>query len=115
MKRAIMTYGGYFERFMMTLNDKEQRKIDYIIGLMATEDRVPIKFIKHLRNGLYELRIAYSGNIYRVFFIFDNNNIVVLFNGFNKKSQKTPINEIEKSLRIRENYYADKRSQNQEL
>ena len=52
MKRTIMTYGGYFERFMMTLNDKEQRKIDYIIGLMATEDRVPIKFIKHLRNGL---------------------------------------------------------------
>ena len=115
MKRTIMTYGGYFERFMMTLNDKEQRKIDYIIGLMATEARVPIKFIRHLRNGLYELRIPYSGNIYRVFFIFDNNNIVVLFNGFNKKSQKTPINEIEKALRIRENYYADKRSQNQEL
>ncbi len=115
MKRTIMTYGGYFERFMMTLNDKEQRKIDYIIGLMATEDRVPIKFIKHLRNGLYELRITSSGNTYRVFFIFDNNNIVVLFNGFNKKSQKTPINEIEKALRIRENYYADKRSQNQEL
>ncbi len=115
MKRVIMTYGGYFERFMMTLNEKEQRKVDYILGLMTTKDKIPTKFIKHLRDGLYELRIAYSGNIYRVFFVFDDNNIVVLFNGFTKKSQRTPINEIEKALRIRDSYYADKRSSNQKL
>lgn len=115
MKRVILTYGGYFERFIMTLNEKERKKIDYIIGLMTTIDRVPTKFIRYIRDGLYELRISYNGNIYRVFFIFDENNIVVLFNGFNKKSQKTPANEIEKALRIRDEYYADKRSQNQEL
>lgn len=115
MKRVILTYGGYVERFMMTLNDKEQRKVDYILGLMTTKDKIPTKFIKHLRDGLYELRISYSGNIYRVFFIFDDNSIVVLFNGFTKKSQRTPINEIEKALRIRDSYYADKRSPNQEL
>ena len=115
MKRVILTYGGYFERFIMTLNEKERKKIDYIIWLMTTIDRVPTKFIRYIRDGLYELRISYNGNIYRVFFIFDENNIVVLFNGFNKKSQKTPANEIEKALRIRDEYYADKRSQNQEL
>jgi len=58
------------------------------------------------------LRTEYSGNIYRVFFIFDEGNIVVLFNGFQKKSQKTPSGEIEKAIKIKEAYYADKQSQN---
>ena len=49
-----------------------------------------------------------DGNIYRAFFIFDGGKIVVLFNGFQKKSQKTPPNEIEKALRIKEEYYAHK-------
>jgi len=71
---------------------------------------MPAKFIKFVRNGLYELRMEYNGNIYRVFFIFDNGQIVVLFSGFQKKSQKTPIGEIEKALKIKEAYYADKQS-----
>ena len=70
-----------------------------------------MKFVKHLRDGIYELRTEYSGNIYRVFFIFDQGNIVVLFNGFQKKTQKTPQNEIEKAIKIKEAYYADKQSQ----
>ena len=45
---------------------------------------------KYIQNGLYELRMEYNGNIYRVFFIFDEDKIVVLFNGFQKKTQKTP-------------------------
>lgn len=115
MKRTIMTYGGYFERFIMTLSYKERKKIDYILSLLETEDRIPKKFIKLIRDGMYELRICFEGNIYRVFFIFDDDCIVVLFNGFTKKSQKTPPNEIEKAFRIREEYYEDKRSQNKEL
>ncbi len=55
---------------------------------------------------------TYCGNIYRVFFIFDEGNIVVLFNGFQKKTQKTPQCEIEKAIKIKEAYYADKQSQN---
>ena len=55
---------------------------------------------------------TYGGNIYRVFFIFDEGEIVVLFNGFQKKTQKTPQNEIEKAIKIKEAYYADKQSQN---
>jgi len=87
-------------------------KLDYIISLLETNDRVPKKFIKHIREGLYELRMEYDGNIYRVFFIFDDGNIVVLFNGFQKKSQKTPPNEIEKALTIKKEYYAEKRPSN---
>jgi phage-related protein len=108
MKRKIKTYGGYFERFKETLLPKVLIKLDYIISLLETRDRIPKKFIKHIREGLYELRMEYEGNIYRVFFIFDDGNIVVLFNGFQKKTQKNPPNEIEKALKIKEEYYADK-------
>ena len=112
MKRIIRTYGGYFEQFIETLLPKELAKLDYIISLLETNDRVPTKFIKYIRNGLYELRMEYESNIYRVFFIFDEGSVVVLFNGFQKKTQKTPPNEIEKALKIKEAYYADKRPQN---
>lgn len=70
-KRKIITYGGYFERFISTLTDKELKKLDYIISLLEIEDKLPVKFIKFLRDGLYELRMEYSSNTYRVFFIFD--------------------------------------------
>ena len=110
MKRRINTYGGYFERFKETLLPKVSVKLDYIISLLETSDRVPKKFIGHIRDGLFELRMEYESNIYRVFFIFDDGDIVVLFNGFQKKTQKTPLNEIEKALKIKEAYYADKRS-----
>jgi phage-related protein len=112
MKRKIITYGGYFEAFIKTLQEKELHKLNYVISLLETEERLPIKFIKSLRDGLYELRIEYNGNIYRVFFIFDDGNIVVLFNGFQKKTQKTPNSEINKALKIKEAYYGDKQSQN---
>ena len=60
-------------------------------------------------DGLYELRISYNGNIYRIFFIFDEGQIVVLFNGFQKKPPKPPPSEIEKALKIKEEYYEYKR------
>jgi phage-related protein len=70
---------------------------------------LPSKFVKHVKDGVYELRAEYNGNIYRIFFIFDEDKIVVLFNGFQKKTQKTPLNEITKALRIRDEYYEYKR------
>ena len=111
MKRRILTYGGFFEAFMATLTEKEQEKIQYGLLLLKSQDRLPAKFVKLIRDGLYELRTKYGGNIFRVFFIFDEGKIVVLFNGFTKKTQKTPNREIEKALRIKEEYYADKQSQ----
>jgi len=112
VERKIRTYGGYFESFKETLTEKEQDKIDYCLLLLKTKDKVPVKFVSFIKDGLYELRIEYNGNIYRVFFIFDEGNIVVLFNGFQKKTQKTPANEIKKALKIKDEYYADKQSQN---
>lgn len=108
MRRKIRTYGGYFEAFMATLTEKEQEKVQYGLLLLKTQDRLPKKFVKLIRDGLYELRTEYNSNIYRVFFIFDDGAIVVLFNGFQKKTQKTPPAEIEKALKIKEAYYGDK-------
>lgn len=66
MKRRILTYGGYFESFMNSLKEKEQEKIQYGLLLLKTQDRLPKKFIKLIRDGLYELRTEYGGNIFRV-------------------------------------------------
>ena len=109
-ERKILTYGGYFEAFMSTLKEKEQEKVQYGLLLLKTQDRLSKKFVKYIKDGIYELRTEYAGNIYRVFFIFDDGQIVVLFNGFQKKTQKTPTNEIEKAIKIKEAYYADKQS-----
>ena len=85
---------------MATLKEKEQEKIQYGLLLLKTQDRLSAKFIKLIKDGLYELRTEYGGNIFRVFFIFDEGKIVVLFNGFQKKSQKTPSKEIEKAFNL---------------
>lgn len=100
---------------METLTVKEQDKIQYGLLLLKTQERLSAKFVKFIRDGIFELRTEYNGNIYRVFFIFDDGNIVVLFNGFQKKTQKTPDSEIEKAIKIKEEYYADKQSSTNRL
>jgi phage-related protein len=115
VNRTIITFGGYFEDFIGGLSDKEQQKVDYLLTLLRTQDRLPVKFIKLIRESVYELRIEYNSNIYRIFFVFDGDKIVVLFNGYTKKSQKTPRNEIDKAIRIKEEYYEYKRQQNKKL
>ena len=111
MRRRIIAFGSYYHDFMKTLSEKESKKIDYILSLLEREDRMPVKFIKHIREhgNLYELRMKYENNIYRVFFIFDGDCIVVLFHGFQKKTQKTPLSEIKKALKIRSEYYEYKK------
>lgn len=109
MEREIIAYKHYFKDFFDRLDEKTQNKILYALMLLETQDRIPIKFVKLIKDGLYELRIEYQGNIYRIFFCFDGNYIIILFNGFQKKSQKTPVNEIEKAIKLKEEYYERKR------
>lgn len=103
--RKVITYGGFFEAFMETLTDDQQEKVKYGLLLLKTQNRLSQKFVKYLEDGLYELRTEYGGDIFRTFFIFDRDNLVVLFNGFQKKVQKTPRKEIEKAKRIMKEYY----------
>lgn len=108
MRREIYVYKNYFYDFINSLSDKVVDKIEYALTLLESQDKVSKKFVKFLRDDVYELRAEYESNIYRVFFIFDNGNIVVLFNGFQKKSQKTPQRELEKAIKLKEEYYATK-------
>ena len=89
MKRRIITFGRYFGEFMEGLTAKEREKVDYGLVLLKTQDRLPTKFIKHIRDGLYELRTEFNGNIYRVFFIFDEERLLFCSMGF-RKSHKGP-------------------------
>lgn len=80
---------------------------------MTVAERIPKKFFNQLTDyeGLYEIRIEFESNIYRIFCCYDEGNIVVLFNGFQKKTQKTPKEEIEKAMRIREEYFEFKKKE----
>ena len=89
MKRRIITFGRYFGEFMEGLTAKEREKVDYGLVLLKTQDRLPTKFVKHIRDGLYELRTEFNGNIYRVFFIFDEERLLFCSMGF-RKSYKRP-------------------------
>jgi putative addiction module killer protein len=107
--RTIKAYEHYYKEFFDSLSRDVQEKILYGIMRLKTERFLSTKFVKLIQDGLYELRIEYQSNIYRIFFIFDEGNIVILFNGFQKKSQKTPQREIEKALRLKKEYYEQKK------
>lgn len=108
MERRILYYKQYFPDFYLSIEDGAQRKMDYVLDMLKTQQILNTRFVKHIRDGIYELRVQHGGNIYRVFFIFDGNNIVMLFNGFQKKTQHTPQSEIEKAIKLKKEYYASK-------
>ena len=103
MERKIITFGDYFSSFLKTIDEDVRRKLDYVLDMLKTVKRLNSKFVKPIRDGIFELRIEWEGDIYRVFFIFDEGNIVVLFNGFQKKTRKTSTSEIERAITIKRN------------
>lgn len=108
--RQIHFFRHYFTDFYDIQTEKVQNKIDHVLFVISIAERIPIKFLKHIKgtDGLYEIRVEYSGDIYRIFSCFDEGKLVVLFNGFQKKSQKTPSREIEKALTIKAQYFREK-------
>lgn len=109
--RKIITYKGYFGDFIKKLSKDEMNKIRRALDLFKVEDKIPSHFIKFIRDGIYEFRVTYGNNEFRIFFIYDGDTIVVLFNAFKKKTQKTPDSEIKKALKLKEEYYGTKRNQ----
>lgn len=110
--REVIAFKNEFETFLKCQPQKVQDKIFKIIEAIETLERVPSTYLKYLigTNGLYEARIQLGSNIWRVFCFFDNDKLVVLLNGFQKKTQKTPKNEIEKALKLMVEYYEQKKS-----
>jgi phage-related protein len=86
-------------------------KIIWNFELIEELQRVPENYLKHMENtdGLYEIRIQHGSDIYRIFCFFDKGQLVVITNGFQKKTQKTPKQEIEKALKIKEEYFNEKK------
>lgn len=107
MSRQIIFHGDYFLDFYKGLDINVKKKIQYVFELIKQVERVPEKFMAPMTGyeGLYEIRIEFVSNIYRVFCCFDQGRLVVLFNGFQKKSQKTPKSEIEKAMRLKDEYF----------
>jgi phage-related protein len=110
MARNIRFYENYFMDFYVSLNPSVQEKIEYVFKVIRTVDRIPQKFLKHVTgtDGLYEIRIKAGNNIHRVFCCFDAGQVIVLFNGFQKKSQKAPKKDIDKALRLKQEYFNEK-------
>ncbi len=104
--RNIIFYKDYFEEFFLKQQDKVKDKIIWTFDLIENLPRVPETYLKHIENteGLYEIRVQQGSDIYRIFCFFDQGQLVVLANGFQKKTQRTPKQEIEKALKIKEEY-----------
>jgi len=107
MIRKIIFHNNHFIEFYQNQDDKVKTKIQYVLELIKQVDRVPEKFLKYLTgtDGLYEIRVEYQSTIYRIFCCFDEGKLVVLFNGFQKKTQKTPKGELEKAISLMKEYF----------
>ncbi len=108
--RTTYVYGTEFWDFYYKQRREVQDKIDWIVGLVRTLRIIPEKFFKHLKgtNGLFEIRIKAGSDIFRIPCFFDEGNLIILLNGFQKKTTKTPKNEIEKAERLKLKYYEEK-------
>jgi phage-related protein len=104
--RQVVAYKGHFEMFLRGLDQKVQDKIFKIIEAIETLERVPSNYLKSIHgvSGLYEARIQLGSNIWRVFCFFDGDKLVILLNGFQKKTQKTPKDEIQRAIGLMQEY-----------
>lgn len=109
--REIIAYKNYFEDFLQKQPIKVQNKIFKILEAIETLERIPTNYLKLIAGtkGLFEARIQVGTDIWRVFCFFDRGRLVILLNGFQKKTQKTPANEIEKAIRLMKEYYENKK------
>jgi phage-related protein len=109
--RQVIAYKHYFEDFILTQPQKVQDKIYKIVEAIEFLGRIPSSYLKFINgtNGLYEVRVQLASNIWRIFCFFDGEKLVILLNGFQKKTQKTPKNEIEKAVKLMEAYYSEKK------
>lgn len=110
--REIFYFKNYYLDFFIKLKPEEQKKFNWTLQLIATIERVPQKYFKYIADskGIYEIRVEVSSNIYRVFSFFDEEKMIILINGFQKKTQKTPKREIELAEKLRKEYFDEKRN-----
>jgi phage-related protein len=108
--RTVIAYKDYFKDFIIQQPTKVQDKIYKIIEIIEYQQQIPEKYLKHIEGekGLYEARISLGSDIWRVFCFFDQGKLVILLNGFQKRTQKTPKTEIERAMRLMRDYFNEK-------
>jgi len=108
--REILYYKHYYLDFFEKQKPEGKKKFNWTLQLIATIERVPKKYFQHITDsdGIYEIRIEVGSDIYRVFSFFDEDKVIILINGFQKKAQKTPKNEISLAEKLRKEYFDEK-------
>jgi len=110
MKRRVIIYGEDYWDFYNKQNQKVKEKINWTIGIVRDFEIIPEKYFKHIEaTELYEIRVSSGNNIFRIICFFDQGSLVIILNGFQKKSRKTPKKEIEKAQKLKDRYYEDKK------
>lgn len=111
--RQVTTYKDYFDDFFKAQSQKIRDKIIKVLDIVEQVERIPTKYLKYIEgtNGLFEIRVQLGSNIFRIFCFFDGNKFVILLTGFQKKSQKTPRTEIDRAVRLMNEYYEEKRKE----
>lgn len=110
--RNILYYENHYLDFFDGLKPEVKKKFNWTLQLIATVDKVPEKYFKHLTNsgGIYEIRVEVGSDIYRVFSFFDKGNLIILVNGFQKKTQKTLKGELDRAERLKQQYFNEQRN-----
>jgi phage-related protein len=108
--RTIVFYKEYFDEFFIKQREKVKDKIVWTLELIEELERVPETYLKYIdnANGIYEIRVQQGSDIFRIFCFFDQGQLIILANGFQKKTQKTPKKEIEKAIKIKNEYESEK-------
>lgn len=98
--------------FLLSLDKKMRAKMADTISILEDngyELRLP--YSRHLSEGIFELRAKVGSDISRVLYFFYVDRKIILTNGFIKKTQKTPISEIERAKKYRADYLRRKENQ----
>jgi len=108
--RQVFYYKNFYLDFFQSLNSEVKKKFIWTIRLIATSQSVPVEFLKRIQNanGLYEIRLEAGTDFYRVLCFFDKEKLIILINGFRKKSKRTSIREIELGQKIKKEYFYEK-------
>lgn len=111
--REVIIYKDYFDDFFKSQPQKVRDKIIKVLDIIEQVERIPATYLKYIEgtNGLFEIRVQLGNNIFRIFCFFDGNKFVILLTGFQKKTQKTPPTEIDRAVRLMNEYYEEKRKE----
>jgi phage-related protein len=106
--RYIETYKDYFENFFVQQDQKVKDKIIWTLELIEDIEHVPKTYLDIIEDKLYEIRIKQGSKIFRIFCFFDEQKLVIIINGFHKKTKKTPKKEIKRARLIMKDYFINK-------